>query len=275
MVASCGASMPAPLAIPPMLQPLRPSTTTCLRTVSVVMIAVAASSPPSGPSAASAASTPASSTSRSLVSPISPVEQTTTSTAPMPETRSDLLGDRVGRLEALGAGVAVGAAGVQDHGAHHPVLDDLLAPEHRVGLATVGGEHRRGGEVRAVVDDQRQVLGARRLQPGGDAGGPEPLGCGDAHAGPSRRRVVDRSPGAASAGGLGRGRGSCTARRRRRCPWRGCRRRRPRPAGRPPRRRSPARARRWSRARTSSAATGPAGSRCTNGSSAYAFSYVA
>ena len=42
IVASCGASMPAPLAIPPTDQPA-PSTTTCLLTESVVMIASAAS----------------------------------------------------------------------------------------------------------------------------------------------------------------------------------------------------------------------------------------
>jgi hypothetical protein len=83
IVASCGASMPAPLAIPPTDQPL-PSTTASLRTESVVMIASAAAGPPSLDRAAYAASTPARSWSRSLLSPISPVEQTTTSRAPMP-----------------------------------------------------------------------------------------------------------------------------------------------------------------------------------------------
>ena len=85
MVASWGASMPAPLAIPPMDQlPPGPSTTTCLLTLSVVMIASAAAVPPSGESAARQPSTPSSRFSRGLVRPISPVEQTTTSTAPMP-----------------------------------------------------------------------------------------------------------------------------------------------------------------------------------------------
>ena len=83
MVASCGASMPAPLAIPPTDQPAA-STTTCLLTESVVMIAWAASSPPSLASDAHAASAPASTWSRGLASPISPVEQTRTSMAPMP-----------------------------------------------------------------------------------------------------------------------------------------------------------------------------------------------
>ena len=83
MVASCGASIPAPLAIPPTDQPA-PSTTTCLLTWSVVMIACAASSPPPPARAAYAASAPASTCSRGLARPISPVEQTRTSIAPMP-----------------------------------------------------------------------------------------------------------------------------------------------------------------------------------------------
>ena len=83
MVASWGASIPAPLAMPPTDQP-GPSTTTCLATVSVVMIAAAASGPPAVPNAAYAESTPASTCSRSLASPISPVEHTTTSIAPTP-----------------------------------------------------------------------------------------------------------------------------------------------------------------------------------------------
>ena len=83
IVASWGASMPAPLAMPPTLQPA-PSITTCLETESVVMIAAAASAPPSGSRPAYAASTPASTAARSFASPIRPVEQTTTSSAPMP-----------------------------------------------------------------------------------------------------------------------------------------------------------------------------------------------
>ena len=83
MVASCGASMPAPLAMPPIDQP-SPSTTTCLLTESVVMIAAAASAPPSSVSAACAAATPSRRSCRGLASPISPVEHTTTSMAPTP-----------------------------------------------------------------------------------------------------------------------------------------------------------------------------------------------
>ena len=47
IVASWGASMPAPLAIPPIDQPA-PSTTACLLTESVVMIASAAAGPAVG-----------------------------------------------------------------------------------------------------------------------------------------------------------------------------------------------------------------------------------
>src|SRR3712207_7710250 len=37
------------------------------------------------------------------------------------------------------------------------------------------------GVVRTVVDHERDVRGAAALQPGGDPGGPEALGRGDAH----------------------------------------------------------------------------------------------
>ena len=86
------------------------------------MIAWAASSPPLPARAAYAASAPASTCSRGLARPISPVEQTRTSIAPMPELLGDPLGDGVGGLEAVGAGVAVGAAGVEDHRPDDAVL---------------------------------------------------------------------------------------------------------------------------------------------------------
>ena len=57
MVAMSGASMAAPLAIPPTVKPV-PLTTTCLRAVSVVIIARAASSPPSRRAAFTSGSTP-------------------------------------------------------------------------------------------------------------------------------------------------------------------------------------------------------------------------
>ena len=84
IVARPGASIPAPLAMPPMVHfPRSPSMCMCavLGTVSVVMIATAASGPPSGESASTATSTPASSVSMGSRSPIRPVEQTTTSPA--------------------------------------------------------------------------------------------------------------------------------------------------------------------------------------------------
>src|SRR5690606_22277863 len=85
MVAMPGASMPAPLAMPPMLQPAPPtaaaSTTTVLGTVSVVMMATAASWPPASDSAAAAASTPLSSVSMGSRTPMRPVEHTPTSPA--------------------------------------------------------------------------------------------------------------------------------------------------------------------------------------------------
>ena len=88
MVASPGASMPAPLAMPPMVNSLPsasvPVKTACLGTESVVMIAVAASGPPSVLSAAVAAPIPARILSIGSCSPIRPVEQTKTSVAEAP-----------------------------------------------------------------------------------------------------------------------------------------------------------------------------------------------
>ena len=144
IVASCGASMPAPLAMPPMLQPSA-STADCLLTVSVVMMAAAASAP-----------AVCVETSGDLVDaceqhvavvgqPDQPGRAHHDVARADAEAVGDPLGDRVGGLEAVGAGVAVRAAGVEHDRTHDAVLDDLLAPQHRVGLAAVGGEHRRGG----------------------------------------------------------------------------------------------------------------------------------
>src|SRR3954452_4259817 len=85
IVASDGASMPAPLAIPPIVQP-SPRCTVVLGTESVVMIARAASSPPSSASPFTAAVTPGSSLSIGTRTPLSPVEATATSIAPMPSS---------------------------------------------------------------------------------------------------------------------------------------------------------------------------------------------
>ncbi len=91
MVASDGASMPAPLAIPPTVQLPGWCSATCFGTVSVVMIARAASSPPLSPPAMSCtiARTPASTLSIGNRSPINPVEQTATSMAPVSVPQSD------------------------------------------------------------------------------------------------------------------------------------------------------------------------------------------
>ena len=83
MVASPGASMPAPLAIPPTVNP-GPATTTVLGTLSVVMMARAAAGPPSRASASWAASTPAVILSIGSSSPMRPVEQTAMSSASTP-----------------------------------------------------------------------------------------------------------------------------------------------------------------------------------------------
>src|SRR5919107_2858427 len=85
IVARLGASIPAPLAIPPTVHPSRVCTVV-LGTESVVMIARAASGPPSSDSAFTAAVTPAVSRSIGSRTPISPVLQTATSIAPRPSS---------------------------------------------------------------------------------------------------------------------------------------------------------------------------------------------
>ena len=85
MVASAGASMPAPLAMPATVKPSR-FTTTVFGTVSVVMIATDAAAPPSVDSSAVADCTPASSLSIGNRSPISPVEHTATESEAIPSS---------------------------------------------------------------------------------------------------------------------------------------------------------------------------------------------
>src|SRR5688572_14079452 len=85
IVARLGASIPAPLAMPPTVQPFR-SCTVVFGTLSVVMIARAASGPPSSLRACTAAVTPAVSLSMGSRTPIRPVEATATSIAPIPSS---------------------------------------------------------------------------------------------------------------------------------------------------------------------------------------------
>ena len=185
IVASCGASMPAPLAIPPTDQPA-PSTTACLLTESVVMIASAAPLPAVGRQPVVRRVDAG----EQVLAVVGEADQPGRADDDVDRADADLLGDplgdRVRGLEAVGAGVAVGAAGVEHDGAHDAVLDDLLAPQHRVGQAAVGGEDAGGVEPRAVVDDQRDVL-ARRWTSGRPATpwARKPGGGGDAHAGVS------------------------------------------------------------------------------------------
>ena len=104
----------------------------------------------------------------------------------------DPLGHRVRRCEAVRTRVAVGTARVEHDGTDGAVLDDLLAPQHRVRLAAVRGEDRGGVVARPVVDDEGQVLRAAGLQTRGDRGGAETLGMGDAHSCSSDNSEIGR-----------------------------------------------------------------------------------
>ena len=62
-----------------------------------------------------------------------------------------------------------------------PSVTTCAAPDDRRGLDPVAGEDGGGGVRRPVVDDERDVGLAGGLEAGGDPGGPEARGGGDAH----------------------------------------------------------------------------------------------
>jgi len=97
------------------------------------------------------------------------------------EDLGGLLGGRVRVLEALGARTGVGATGVEDDRGDLAALEDLLGPQDRRGLHTVGGEDAGGGAAGPGVDHEGQVRVAALLDPGGDARGRESLCCRHAH----------------------------------------------------------------------------------------------
>ena len=84
IVASAGASMPAPFAMPPIVQPFGDVWTASLATVSVVMIATAAEGPPAFDRSCAASSMPVRIASIGSRWPIRPVEQTATSVVGQP-----------------------------------------------------------------------------------------------------------------------------------------------------------------------------------------------
>src|SRR5687768_13007248 len=93
MVAKPGASMPDPLAMPPIDQPSS-AKLACLGTESVVMIASAAACPPPSLSERTSLLIPAVSLPIGSCTPIKPVEQTATSIAPTPTASATSSADR-------------------------------------------------------------------------------------------------------------------------------------------------------------------------------------
>ena len=240
MVASDGASMPAPLAMPPTVQLSSVVQRNLFghgvgghdgaggllaagQPAGHLMHDLAARRPAPCPSAAGRRST-RSSRRR---------PRSRRFRCPSPQRGGDGLGGGVGVLEAAGSGAGVRAAGVQDHRAQPSGGQHLLRPQHRRGLDLVAGEHACGAVVGALVEHQRQVQRAGRLDARGDAGGAETRGRGDA-LGAYQPRLLD-SVGAAwpatsdsvtappprsraPRSPASRGRGSSTAPPRRRCP---------------------------------------------------------
>ena len=186
-----------------------------------------------------------------------PVEQTTTSPGRDAEHLGHVLGGAVRVEEALCAGAGVGPAGVEHHGVDAAVGDHLARPRDGSGLDAVAREDRRGVVVGAVVDDEREVGGATRLEAGGDARAPEARGrwtVGAPLTGPLPRSAGRGSPRDPA-------RGWRTARRRRPCPWSGCRRPRRRRRGAAARRRQPGAGRGCCRCTEAVAGHGPRAAR--------------
>ena len=181
MVASAGASMAAPLAMPPIWYTM-PAMVQVFGTVSVVLIASAAASPPCPADAwAVAAVTPASSRSSGSRSPISPVEQTAISPAPTPSSPARCSAVRWVSWKPAGPVHAFAPPEFSATARTHAAGQDLLAPQHRRGLHPVGGEDARRGCRRPVVDHDGDIGIAGCLDPGGDPSGPEAGRAGDCH----------------------------------------------------------------------------------------------
>src|SRR5450830_1010885 len=166
IVASPGASIPAPLAIPPTDQPAR-STWTVFGTESVVMLGGAVDAR------------------QQQVHRQPLADQTGRADQHVArghaEQRADPLGGAVRVDEAGRAGTRVRAAGVEHDGARHAIGDSLAGPHNGCGDDPIGGEDG-GRNVRGpVVDDQRDVQPATALQPGSDPGGAESQGGSDGH----------------------------------------------------------------------------------------------
>ena len=232
MVAIEGAIIPAPLVVPPTVQPAGSVTASCLDTVSVVMIAVAAAEPASGVSASSPAalSTPDRTLSRGSCSPISPVEQTATSTAPQPSAAATRSAVACAVWKPSGPVHALAPPEFSTTARSRPLVRTCSV--QRIGAALTllrvrtPAASKRGP---SLTTRARSVLPGLALIPAATPAARKPRAAVTPCAvcsltGRSRQSEGPRSP-------AGRAPGSCIGSRRRRCPWSGCRSRRPSPAG--------------------------------------------
>ena len=174
IVASAGASMPAPLAMPPTTKP-SPWPTEVLATVSVVMMASAASPPPSADSSAAAASTPGSSWSIGSRTPIRPVEATATSVAEQPSAAATCSAVAWVSWKPGAPVQALAPPELSTTASTRP--SEATWRLHTTGAAWTRLPVKTAAAAcgRAVVDDERDVGLAGGLEAGGDAGGPEAL----------------------------------------------------------------------------------------------------
>ena len=196
IVAMFGASMAAPLAMPPTTKPGR-CTTTSLATVSVVMMARAASWPPSGVRPAARAGMPPSTTSIGQRDADEAGGADEHLVGGAPEGGGGGGAHALGVLHPGGAGGGVGVAAVEDHGGGPAAAGDEVA----CGVTTTGAAVSLFCVKVAAASTASPSAVATRdrsgspdgLMPAAIPAATNPAGVGDAH-GPSFRRRRSLQP---------------------------------------------------------------------------------
>ncbi len=184
IVARTGWIMPAPLAIPPTVNPPALACAS-FGPESVVRMASAAASPPSAESRAAADETPASTRSSGRRTPITPVERTTTASLTIPSASPTATAVASASASPAAPVAAFATPALTTTACGSASREVTTGHEHRRRLHAVG-RPERGTDRGPRRADECDVGLARGADPGGDAGRLEPPCCGDRHRRPRR-----------------------------------------------------------------------------------------
>ena len=185
IVAMFGASIAAPFAMPPTLNPPA-STWISFETVSVVIMATAAREAASvvGPSAETRCGVPDSIRSTGNLTPISPVWHTRTSSGadPMPDATSSHISSAAAQTISTGLGIGVTTRADHRRGTSRRLIEMGSTHEHRRRLCQVAGEDPGCGSRLFVLGGYECEIGRTRcLDPTRHPGRQKSTGAGDAH----------------------------------------------------------------------------------------------